>query len=219
MGKTNSRILSGAGMGSLLMLGFGVLGFTGVAQASILLPGQVLAPTGTASVSGPVLADTGAVPFIGLNAFNVAVFTGTVDTQVISDSGGLDFVYQFTNSPNSVDSIQRLTASDFTGFTTDADYIAGSGAAGPFLVTRSSIGDVIGFTFLSANPINPGQTSDILTIKTNATSFGPNPITLSDGGSGSAPSFAPVAVPEPASAAVAILGFGAMAMRRRKNRA
>jgi hypothetical protein len=202
-----------------VIFGVGVLGFTGVAQSSILLPGQVLAPTGAATTSGPVIANTGAVPFVGLNAFNVPVFTGTVDTQVVSDSGGLDFVYQFTNSPNSVDSIERLTAADFTGFTTDADYIAGSGAAGPFLVTRSAIGDVIGFTFLSASPIGPGQTSDVLVIKTDATSFGPSAITVSDGGSGSAPSFGPVAVPEPASAAVAALGFGAMAMRRRKNRA
>lgn len=218
MGKIDIRDLRRASLSSLV-IGLGVLGFTGVAQSSILLPGQALPPTGVVTLSGSVVADTGSVPFIGLNAFNVPVFTGSVDTKVISDIGGLDFVYQFSDDSGSVDSIQRLTAGGYSGYTTDADYISGTGAAAPFLVSRSTNGDVIGFSFLSSAAVGPGQHSDILFIKTDATNFAPSAVSFSDGGTGSASSFAPVTVPEPASLAVVAMGFGAMAMRRRKSRA
>jgi hypothetical protein len=214
--KMGTIISRGAAFTSLAVLSFGVLGFTGSAKGVLILPGQALPTTGAGSFGGTKIADTGSLPFTGLNAVNSTVFTGLLDTQVYADSGGLDFVYQFSNSANSIDSIERLTASGFSGYTTDADYIAGSGAAGPFLVSSSSNGDTIGFSFLSASDVAPGQTSDILVIKTDALAFTASTVSVSDGGVANVDSFSPTAVPEPASMAMAAFGFSALGLRRRK---
>lgn len=219
MEKTNSRISQGASLISLAILGCGVLGFTAVARAVIILPGQAEATTGLGAFGGTKVGDTGSLPFTGINSVSGIVFTGSLDTQVYADSGGLDFVYQLSNNSNSLDSIERMASSGFSGYTTNADYIAGTGAASPFLVSSSTSGDVIGFSFLSAAAIQPGQTSDTLVIKTDATAFTTGSVSVSDGGVANVSSFSPVAVPEPASATVAAFGFSALALRRRKNKA
>jgi hypothetical protein len=220
MEKTNSRISQGACLISLAILGCGVLGFTAVARAVIILPGQAEATTGLGAFGGTKVGDTGSLPFTGINTVNGIVFTGSLDTQVYADSGGLDFVYQLSNNSNSLDSIERVASSGFSGYTTNADYIAGTGAASPFLVSSSTSGDVIGFSFLSgAAAILPGQTSDTLVIKTDAMAFTNGSVSVSDGGIANVSSFSPVAVPEPASAAIAAFGFSALALRRRQSKA
>jgi hypothetical protein len=199
------------------MFGLGVFGFSAGAEAVIILPGQAAATTGITSDAGPVIVDSGPVLFTGTNAVPSVVFTGTLDTKVIADTQGLDFVYQFSDNANSLDSILRLTASGFTGYATDADYIAGSGAAGPFLVSRSpTTGDVIGFSFLTSASVAPGQTSDILVIRTNAQAFTVGNVSVQDGGNATVASFEPVAVPEPATMGLIAIAFSGLTLRRRR---
>jgi hypothetical protein len=204
---------------SITVLGLGILGFATGAKGVVILPGQLLAPAGTDSLVGDVpLADTGSESFSGVDGSSNVVFTGTLDSSVDFDSGtgGLDFVYQLSNNANSLDAIARLTASGFAGFTTDADYVSGTGAA-PFLVSRTSDGDTIGFNFPSSAPVSQGQSSDILVIKTNATKFQAGTVSVQDGGNANVDSYAPLAVPEPATAAIAVLGLGGLVLRPRKN--
>jgi hypothetical protein len=214
-----SRLSRGLSVTSLAVFGLGVIGFVAGAKAVIILPGQALPTTGVTSFAGPKVADSGLVPFTGTDIASNIVFTGLLDTQVYADAGGLDFVYQISNNANSADSILRLTASGLTGYSTDGDYIAGTGAAAPFLVNRSSDTDTVGFSFLAAAGVQPGQTSDIMVIKTDATAFMPSTVSIQDGGNANVDSFAPVAVPEPVSAAIVAFGFSALALRRHKNKA
>jgi len=216
MEKMISRISRSTSVLSLAIFGLGVFGFSAGAKAVVIMPNQALATTGVTSFGGPLEADSGPVAFTGTDTFNNVVFTGVLDTKVYSDTGGLDFVYQFSNNANSADAIQRMTASGFDGYTTDADYITGTGATGPFLVSRSTNGDVVGFDFLSSAPVGQGQTSDILVIKTDATNYIASTVSVQDGGNANVFSYAPVAVPEPVSAALVAFGFSALAMRRRR---
>src|SRR5207249_3312171 len=75
----------------------------------------------------------------------------------------------------------------------------------PVSADRTVVGNVVGFSYnppVSAN-IQPGQTSYVLVIGTDATNFGPGNASVIDGGVTTVASFAPVgpaaAVPEPAS--------------------
>ncbi|HEX4053437.1 MAG TPA: hypothetical protein VHX86_04155 [Tepidisphaeraceae bacterium] len=217
-----SGILRGVNIASVAVLAAGITGFNNSANASVLLPGQSAPTLGTGAFAGtadsPVL---GPSAFTGLQApFNNVVFTGTITSQVLKDSttGGLDFVYHFANSDNSADGIQRLSVQGFAGFTVDADYIPGTGAAFPATVNLDATGDIVGFTFSAAAPVAPGLTADDLVVKTDASAYTLGDASLQDGGNGNVVVYVP-AVPEPVSAALAAFGFSALALRRRRNNA
>lgn len=145
--------------------------------------------------------------------------TFTLGTSVFSDpnnpfgAGDLDFVYQLTNStctnPGSTgcDNINRMTATDFTGFKTDAGYFTPGTVVGPFTADGTQVpqqvdrltADVVGFTFNGGpfpQPIAPGQKSVFLVIKTDATQFTSGKANIIDGTVSSVNAFAPT-VPEP----------------------
>jgi hypothetical protein len=187
------------------------------AKAVIITPGQSLSTTGVTSVGGALLLDTGNVPFAGVNSLSQVVFTGTLDSKVYLDTGGLDFVYQFSNDANSQDPILHLAAASFSGFATDADYIPGTGASFAPTVSRDAAhgGDTIDFNFGLSEAVLQGTTSDTLVIKTNATSFTFGNVSLQDGGNVSILAPAPIAVPEPATIAITGFALCALGMRRR----
>ena len=163
----------------------------------------------SASVSSPGGA---AVPWGGI--FRTAVFR---------NSGGLlDFYYQFSNNLASTDTITRLTDSSFGGFTTDVGYrtdlptelsaltwLNGT-RQNPSYADRKTAGTVVGFNFTDPNNsgavVNPGETTAILVIKTNAFNYTAGITGIIDGTTTNTPSYAPTAAPEPAS--MAMIGGG-----------
>jgi hypothetical protein len=196
--------------------------FSGRAEGSLVPPGPGAFPPDIFSFSGLTL-------LASFNSGNVVAvggkYTFTLTAAVYSDpgnvfgAGDLDFVYQVSNSASSADSIGRVTAIDFTGFSTDVGYTpSGStlpgglfvdGTVAPELVDRVSA-DVVGFSFNAPLTllIGPGQTSAALVIETNATNFSAGSVNLIDGSVSQVNAFQPTAVPEPTSFALLGLGIG-----------
>src|SRR5215467_9837517 len=164
------------------------------------LPGTV--PTNPGDTVFPGLVPPGTDPGT-LLASLTAPFTsslgttsGTFFSAVFRESSGtLDFYYQVANNttaPNcgtsgkpACDPIARETDTTFTGFLTSTGFrIDGSsvpsgffvdGTVAPVTADRNSVGDVVGFSFSPPDSakIQPGQTSNVLVISTNATNFMP----------------------------------------------
>jgi hypothetical protein len=216
MGTQNARLTKGAGAGSAIALILGTLGFSSNVRAVIIIPGKTVTPSGTETVSGTTAETDSNVPFTGTDSLDDVVFYGTISSQAVVDSstGDIDFIYQFTNNPNSADSIEHLTVGGFTGFTTDADYLTGLGTA-PDSITRSSSGYNVGFQFLASDAVLQGATTDTLFIKTDAPTYTIGNAVLQDGGNGNVAVLVP-AVPEPATIALICIGGGALGIRRRR---
>lgn len=150
-----------------------------------------------------------------------ATFTATYSEWVFEDTGSggglctgcLDFVFQVTNSAGSSDALERVSAGSFGAFLVDAgiDTTGGVGTTGtvsPGTVDRSATGSVVGFNFVSPSTnIMPGQTSVLLEIETNATSYTTGNFSAQDDTAGSGSAYIPsAATPEPMS--MGLLGGG-----------
>jgi hypothetical protein len=196
------------------------------AFASLLPPSTTLPPDVFVAIPGGTLlafSNSGSVTATnGKITFDV-VTAVYADPLNVFGAGGLDFVYQVQNSAASPDAIGRLTAIDFTGFSTDVGFTpSGSALPGglfvdgtlgvyPELVDRSLSGGTIGFTFNAPIPLSilPGQTSAALIIETNATSFAPGSFNIIDGGVSTVHAFQPSvpSVPDGDNTAI-LLGIG-----------
>ena len=148
-------------------------------QAAILAPGGVVIPD--ALVGGVQITDVEA--FLDELPFSTPFYSGTLSVAVVRNSGGtLDFYYQITNNASSIHSLSRATLSLFTApIMTEVFYrnsqsglnsifIPGHPSTTPATVDRSLNGAVIGFNFVGG-PINPGETSRIAVIRTDAVDF------------------------------------------------
>jgi hypothetical protein len=211
-------------------------------QATILAPGDVVVPV--------VLADPVAPGDVEASldelAFATPFYSGTLTAAVVRNAGGtLDFYYQVTNNASSIHSLSRNTDSLFadatTTFPTDVYYrtddaglpaLFSTGVAGatPLTADRSPGGEVVGFQFTqlglgSGTRINPGETSMILVIRTDAVDFTDGfssllnglPVALTTFG----PATAQAPIPEPASLLLLSSAFGAasyMARNRRRRK-
>lgn len=166
-------------------------------------------------------------------ATTVGTTSGDIESAVYNDNGTLDFYYQIANNASSADAILLVTATNFSGFTTDGGFrsdgstLTGTtfvdGTLPPLTVDSSSTGSVIGFTFFpptSAGPeIGPGMTSYVLIISTNATAFTAGNVSIISGGTFTGAAFQPTGStapsPEPGSAVLLGLGvIGLAALRR-----
>lgn len=193
-----------------------LVGTVPTAPGDTVFPGLV--PPG--ADPGTLLA-TESVSFISSLGFA----SGTIVSAVYKEAGGtLDFYYQLTNNltaPNcgtgsqpACDSVARLAATSFIGFTTatgfrtDGASLTGTafvdGTVAPVTADRSNNGNTVGFSFNPpvAAQILPGLTSDVLVISTNATNFKAGNASEIDGGVTTVAAFEPASsttVPEPAS--------------------
>jgi len=191
------------------------------ANAALIAPGaSALAPAEPGPVGATLLA-TITSPFA--NAF----YSGSVTTQVLSNDsanplGGFTFTYQVAINAGSLGGIERINGIDYTGFLTDVSYLAGSGTGQiPTSVDRGAAGLQVGFNFvpppLGLGTLQPGTTSPLLVVQTNALAFLPSTVNIIDGTVTAVNSFGPAAIPEPASLGILSVG-GALALARRRAR-
>ncbi len=196
--------------------------FVSQVKAVLLSPGGVLAATyGPAPLGGTVLATT-SVPF------SSGVLQGTLISSVISSGlntnvslTGLTFTYQIVVSSLSADSASQISVSSFASFQTDTSYNNTGSYAGtelPDYISRSSgAGDVVRFTFLTS-PIGAGASSALLVIQTDALNWTYTTAGITDGQTVNVNSYAPLAVPEPASCALILMGLAVAGLRLRRSK-
>jgi hypothetical protein len=195
----------------------------GLAQATTL--------TTEAATTSVDVVDT----FFGGTLLDVAItpisnesYNGTARTAVYDTGTGLDFYYQFTNNASSLNGIDRFTGYDFSSLgnanavnvyqTAAAFGIFTAGTEAADYADRSKFG-VIGFSFVpnGASKVNPGTSSNIVIVRTDARAYTDGHFGLLDGIGDNAAGFAPVgAVPEASSASMMLLGLGAFALLARR---
>jgi len=186
----------------------------GLAQATTL--------TTEAATTSVDVVDT----FFGGTLLDVAItpisnesYNGTARTAVYDTGTGLDFYYQFTNNASSLNGIDRFTGYDFSSLGNANAVNVYQTAAAFGIFTAGTEAGVIGFSFVpnGASKVNPGTSSNIVIVRTDARAYTDGHFGLLDGIGDNAAGFAPVgAVPEASSAGMMLLGLGAFALLARR---
>jgi hypothetical protein len=192
-------------------------------QAVPLLPGSSIALPAEPDPIGAGLVASLSMPF------SAPTFSGTLISKVWNNDasnpfgpGFLTFTYELRNDAVSPDPIDRFTLSSYAGsqvFQTDASY-QGPGllpAIVPTSVVRNPTGNQISFNFTGPfqGTLLPGSSSPVLVIQTDSQGYQNSIAGIINSSSANVATFAPLAVPEPASAALLLLGGLAFAVRRK----
>jgi hypothetical protein len=198
----------------------GVVAVGVCAHAGPLNPGSSIGLPAEPGPLGGTTIGSSSVPFVS------ATFSGTLVSKVISGdtsnpfAGGLTFTYELSNNSFSPDAIDRFTLSSYLGFSVDASYPSGSliSSIVPTSATRNGSGNQISFNYTGPfeGTLLPGSSSVLLVLQTSATSFQNSFAAIINSSSVNVPTFAPLAVPEPGTAALLILGAVSLAVRRKK---
>jgi hypothetical protein len=114
-----------------MMACIGVLAASAQAGASPLFPGETVVPDAS-TVTGAFVTSVS-----GSFADGLGRISGTYMESVYREStGSLSFVYQFANT--GPDPLERMTGSAYGGFTTDVNFVAGSGSRDPLFADRTA---------------------------------------------------------------------------------
>ena len=198
-----------------------VMSTASVASATGLPSGTTLypAPSGPGPDGGSLLLIGGApIPFA------TSTYSGTLTTSVLSNDASnpfglnaLTFTYLLSSNASSTNVIERLTTNGWSGFLTDVSFQAPATGTLPSYMDRQT-SDVVGFGFLPAplgpGTLNPGNTSALLVIHTDATLFQPSFASVIDGTVTSVASFSPAVIPEPGT--MTLLATGLFMITRRR---
>jgi hypothetical protein len=202
------------------------------AHGTVLAPGSGATVTpGTASLVGLNTAADQFIPFIGLDVFNDPVFSGTLESTVLYDPAhpeALIFGYRIVADLGPWDDIHTMTVDSFSAFTTDVDYVSGSGNNAYATASRGTTGSgsTLTFNFLATASLGiaPGMSSDWVLVKTNASQYTNGGITsIIDGGSVTVQTYEPVfsggsSAPEPVTLGLMFVGGIPLFFRRGSRR-
>jgi len=234
---------------TILSVLFGAFAVSATLSAGTISQGQCAGPTPCVAVLDNWATISNLGTFLdgithnvtGINGEGQTLYTGTLRSAVYRNNlnNQLDFYYQFTNNASSVDSVSRITMTNFGAFTsnvgfTSQDIDGASGNTGPAgtanfsqtgtmqapsLANRPSQG-TLGFNFgngiVTSDMINAGETSRILVIRTNATNYNNGSTSTINGAVSTYQTFAPTAIPEPGTYALMGAGLIALGLVRRK---
>lgn len=192
-----------------------------LASATVLTPGSAGAPDPFSNAGWTLLATTGS------QSLSSGTFTANATSWVYSDSGNtfcagcLDFVYMISRTGGN-DPIERITAGSFADFSVDAGVVTSSAGFAPISVDRSANGSVIGFNYQNAANLTGTESTQLLVIQTDATSYMPGLLSVQDQLAANGVGFQPVCTPEPISMSLlggglALIGLGRLRRNQKKS--
>ena len=207
---------------------FKIFGMTGMLVGVCLASQATILPPSGVGIDGPQAPGTDILATL-VTPFSFAALSGTITSWVVRDPanplGGLSFYYQVTDTGAAdAEGISRVSTSDFgiiPGSPVDVATVTApfdssvTGGILPTTATRSSgPGSVVGFLFIGAQEILPGENSVVMVVNTAYQNFQISAGSVIDSSSVNVAILGPV--PEPSTAiagCLLLLPFGASALR------